>query len=251
MAYVDSSKSIFGAVIYIESLTTNKISFLLAKNRIVNKKLDNKSIPSLELQAIVLGAELLVELYNEMTGPSCVIPLNIYELALFSDSLVRLFWLDSHVNKFDKMNRKTVFVNNRLDTISRLCSQVPIKFGFCAGQDNPADCISRCLSYKQLIRSNYFNPPKTIFNADMYNIIIPNPSINPVDVSQCHTTTYEPIVSLTPLIDVNKYSSFSKLRKVVEIVLGFVNKLKTRISRSTKTSLNLKCYLINRSLRKP
>ena len=57
LAYTDSSKQIFGAVLYLLNQTTGELSFVLAKNRIVNKQLENKTIPTLELQAIMLGVK--------------------------------------------------------------------------------------------------------------------------------------------------------------------------------------------------
>ena len=66
------------------------MSFVLAKNRIVNKQLSNKSMPSLEFQGITFGTEVLIDLFQELSGPACVNPINIVDLELFSDSMVSL-----------------------------------------------------------------------------------------------------------------------------------------------------------------
>ena len=83
-AFVDSSKVMYGTVIYILDEETNKLSFLLSKNRIINKSSENRSIPTLELQAIAFGCETLVELREELAGPLCLNPVeNIRVNSLF------------------------------------------------------------------------------------------------------------------------------------------------------------------------
>ena len=77
-----------GTVIYIPDVNTEKIHFLLARNRMVNKQLENKSIPVLELQAVSFGLEILIDTQQELTAASSVVPIKITELKLYSDSMV-------------------------------------------------------------------------------------------------------------------------------------------------------------------
>ena len=86
----------------------------------MNRQLSAKSIPSLEFQAISLGTEMLIDLYQELGGRSCVCPISIGELHLFTDSMVALAWINSYVNRLDKMNKRSVFILNRLKHITRL-----------------------------------------------------------------------------------------------------------------------------------
>ena len=44
------------------------MSFLPAKNRIVNMQLEEKSIPSLEFHALTLGVEIHMDFYKDFTG---------------------------------------------------------------------------------------------------------------------------------------------------------------------------------------
>ena len=55
LAFTDSSKSIYGVTLYIQSESNGDVSFLMGKNGFINKQLQTKSIPSLEFQAITLG----------------------------------------------------------------------------------------------------------------------------------------------------------------------------------------------------
>ena len=87
--YVDASTVIYGIVVYIRNVKTGKRNFLLAKNKFVNSSLKSKSVPSLELQALILGCETLKNIYDELTGPFCLSKINITDLKIFSDSLVQ------------------------------------------------------------------------------------------------------------------------------------------------------------------
>ena len=124
--YVDASTVIYGVVVYARDVRSGKRSFLLAKNRLVNNSLKSKSVPSLELQALILGYETLIAVYDELTGPFCLSKINMSDLQLFSDSLVALNWVYASVPKLDKQNKKTVFVNNKIERIQKMCEQVPI-----------------------------------------------------------------------------------------------------------------------------
>ena len=104
---------------------------------------------------------------------------------VFSDSVVALNWINSFVNKFDKMRKGNVFVMNRLHQIERLCAVFPVRYSFCAGLSNPADCITRPLSHKQLTKSNYFTGPDLQANCnDVFDIVIPNLLANDSQVSE-------------------------------------------------------------------
>ena len=52
---MDSSAVLYGSVLYIFDKQTNKISFLMAKNRMITSVLKSKSIASLELMAVDFG----------------------------------------------------------------------------------------------------------------------------------------------------------------------------------------------------
>ena len=90
LAFSDSSKQMFGVVIYMQNISTGKVSFVFAKNRIVNKQLESKSMPSLELQGITLAVEEIICLYEELSGSSCMMPIKICDLMIYSDSFVAL-----------------------------------------------------------------------------------------------------------------------------------------------------------------
>ena len=156
-AFVDSSKFIYGLVVYIVNLNTNKISFLLSKNKLINNTLKEKSIPGLKMQAVEFACEILIDLINELSGTACIKPINFEKLPIYTDSLITLWWLNSHSNELSKLQnlQKNIFVMNRLHKISRLCDISSISFYFISGEENPADCVTRPMSSKQLLKSNF------------------------------------------------------------------------------------------------
>ena len=182
IAFTDASQTIYGCVLYLQNLDTKEVHFILSKNRIVGKMHESKSIPSLEFAAITLGVETLVDTKNELSGSQCMFPINIVDMKLYTDSLCCLNWLDSSVNKLDKMNKVSVFVNNRLEKVSKLCEAFPIEFSFVQGFLNPADATTRPMSYKLLMKSCYMSgpaflttPDPDISRPDILSITVPNP----------------------------------------------------------------------------
>ena len=123
---------------------------MIAKNRIINKQLESKSVPALELHAVSLGMETAIEIYLESTSIDSVVPVKINELHLLSDSMATLGWINKYVNKLDKMQKCSIFVKNRSESICKPCSLKPVTFQFISGLENLADLITRPVSFKQL-----------------------------------------------------------------------------------------------------
>lgn len=131
-----------------------------------------------------------------------------------------------------------------------MCKIFPIHFHFIAGFENPADHISRPVSYKQLIKTNYFKGPKFLSGKEgslehsNMEVIVPNPVDNSVEErvsSHLENVTVEAQAMITGvkhgrrehLIPLNKYSSFHHLASVYKCVLRFVHNLKERLKNKT------------------
>jgi hypothetical protein len=127
VAFTDASKSVIGTVVYIRDLTSNTVSFLAAKNKLLNSVMKTKTVPSLEFQVMRLGVEVLLDLYQDLCGTSSVIPIKFTGLELYTDSMVCLHWLYSYALSFDKMQKRSMFIMNRLRAIDEMCS-VPCYF---------------------------------------------------------------------------------------------------------------------------
>lgn len=239
-AFTDSSKNIYGCVIYIINLVTHKVSFLLSKNRIVPKQWKTKSIPSLELQGATFGVETLLDTFEELSGETCVNPVNISKLLVCTDSAVILNWISSYNVRLDKCNKYSVFVANRLEKIGNLCNKHPINFKFCAGKDNPADFVTKPFSYNVLCKSNYIsglslNEIERLDKCGFPDIVVPS-----FDITANVAKIDEPIISLSPIYDCERSSKFSKVVNVHRLVLGFVDRLKrSLVNKSSNVTENM------------
>ena len=231
LAYTDASKNIYAAVLYLRDVSSGKISFVCAKNRIVNSQLQTKTIPSLELQAVTLGVECVVDLKNELSGNKCIVPINIVSCRLFTDSLITLHWLNSYNHKLDKMQKRSVFVLNRLEFIAKQCSKVPITFCFTSTNANPADCVTRPCSYKQFLKSSFITgelPPvsdEPCWTTD-FQVTVPDPGLSQSPDVQMTAVQLDDTPQLIPP---DKYSSFKKLVRVTFYVMKFIQKLKQKV----------------------
>ena len=234
LAFTDASISIYGVVIYILDNETNNLTFLIAKNRLINRQLRTKSIPSLELQAMLFGVETLIDTWKELSGSSCTRPINITNLYLFSDSMVSLCWINSHVTNLDKMNKKKVFVLNRLQKIVELCSVKSITFKFINGLRNPADHVTRPVSPKLLSRDYFCGPEDFKISAlsnsesDEIEVVVPRVQGPTETVSVAQIVEHSECVSL---IDTKKYSRFQRIVSVMSNVFKFITNCKLSIAR--------------------
>ena len=234
VAYVDASKHIYGCVLYLYDKSTKKFNFLLAKNRIISNHLKSKSIAALELLAVEFGTKVVQKLYKELCGDKTIFKIKIEELKVFSDSSISLDWIRSHNLTFEKMNKKPIFIMNRLNSIAKLCENVPVQFSFIAGMENPADCITRALSYKVLVKSNFWSGPKSVAkNIDP--IIVPNPKLTNRDFL---VNTVAAEIS-PPLLDHERFSSFRRVSRVYFNVIRFCAKLVQKVSKRKNLQTSL------------
>lgn len=233
VGFTDASKTIFSAVLYLHDLDSGRLSFVSAKNRLVNTQLKTKTIPSLELQAVVLGVECIYDLKTELSGSKCMHPINILSCKLYTDSLINLHWLNSYNHKLDKMQKRSVFVLNRLEHIARLCDRVPITFCFTSTNENPADCLTRPCSYKQLLKTSYISGiltpcDKSCSTAD-FVVTVPDPRLAASDDVQM---TAAVLGNECPFVPVNRYSSFKKLVRVTYCAMKFIHAFKLKYLKS-------------------
>jgi hypothetical protein len=232
--FTDSSKDLYGVVLYLINLKTMRSSYLLSKNRVVGKNLEGKSIPSLELCAVLLGVETLLKTRDEISNTDLLNAINVVNLVLYTDSMIALNWLDGITNKLSKsQNKLSVFVRNRLFKIQNLCNDKAVTFKFIAGVENPADQVTRAVSFKQLHKTNFYSGPEFLICPEIIpnvlSVTIPSPNFVVNNIVIEKVTSYDKTcIMLTP----SNFSSFSKLVNVHSYVLKFVHKLKVKIGKS-------------------
>ena len=239
ITFTDSSNQIYGCTIFIQNLKDKSVNFLMSKNRLVSKQLEPKTTPALEFNAIVLGVETMRDLFIDISGPKALVPISVKELCIYSDSAVSLSWINSFAN-LDKNNKRTVFIRNRLERLDRLCSTCPVVFSFVDGVSNPADKITRCLSHKQLVNSNYFTGPEFLKSGDLPCradfLTVKLPCKFKEQVSLTANTVISGNVTTKNPINLERYSSLQKLISTFVNVLKFCNALKRAVKRKNKCS---------------
>ena len=226
LTFTDASHDIFGCVIYLLHVETGKLSFISAKNRLVNSQLHHKSIPSLELNAINLGVACSMEIYNDLSGSSCLCPLNVTKIILASDSMCALQWLSSSSVNLDKMRQCSAFVMNRIHNIQRLCEHIPVYFRFINGKENPADFVTRCTSYNILSKSCFLEGP------DLNTLSIVDLSFTIPHYELQDSVCANPILSKDrseDLINISEFSDFRRLVLIYRTLLWCVSKWKSKI----------------------
>ena len=154
------------------------------------------------------------------------------------------------------MQNKPVFVSNRLQTIARACEKCPITFSFVLGSLNPADCVTRCVSYKQLIKTNFLSGPNfdevldsdnsigqefnvTILNRMLSNDFDSNVSHENIDITESKPTSLSTSsTALDTLINPSNFSSFRHLVLIYRKVLNCARtwQLKTGIESNINTN---------------
>ena len=223
---VDASRFFYGAVVHILDESTGKMSFLFAKNRMLTKNLKTKSIASLELQAVEFGVRLMHKTREELTGSKAVNPIKISKLSVYTDSSICLDWLRAFGQTYSKMNKRPAFIINRLNNITKACKDNQTEFNFIAGKQNPADCITRPLSYKILRESCYWRGPDISVECEN-TVTLPNPNLVVEPDVSMYATSSE--LSPGPLISQTRFSSFRRILNVHVKVLTFISKLMNRV----------------------
>ena len=108
----------------------------------------------------MLATEVLLELYKELCTDKTVSPIKITDLLVYTDSMVSLAWIRSFFVNHEKMQKRSIFIMNRLKELNDLTVTHPVTYRFIEGNENPADCVTRPLSYKSLCKTSYFTGPK-------------------------------------------------------------------------------------------
>ena len=150
---------------------------------------------------------------------------------------------------------------NRLHAIDELCRVFLVNFHFIAGNNNPADYLSRPVSYRILSRPNYYSGPGFLCKetkaqgVEAISVTIPKPHARNTDevldvgnqtTSISLSALQETFTALEPqktgkveiehFIPLAKFSSFHFLVSVHRCVLRFINNIKLRLAEKGKLS---------------
>ena len=220
IAFADASKEIIGCVLYLRDNVTGNISFAFCKNKILNSSLSSKSIPILELCSLSFAAQTAVDFRKELSG--AFKPISIDTIHLYSDSMISLNWVTNKVLFESKIERKGPLVNNKLDQIVKLGNECTLNFHHVGGKENPADCVTRCISSDVLKKRYFYSCPDLCFD----NFVSVPPTVNDAfSVNIVNSDKHE-----DSFLPIDKFSSFKKLCNVTHYVYKFIHNVKLRVN---------------------
>ena len=218
----DSSKLAMGLVVYLWDLKTDHVSFIYSKTRMIGKKLNLKSMPVKELCALSWGVETVVSVFKTLTNS--MLPLKISKVIALADSTIALSWVKARAIHFDKIEKKAVLINNRVNGIVSTCQSVPVTFGHISGETNPADVVSRAKSHGKIASSCFYSGP---------NLKILKEETDSFVVSTRSGDAFVGATTLSfdePLLELDKHSSFKRSARVMEYVFSFVQIYKDKLA---------------------
>ena len=223
LVFTDASKNFLSTVLFLYELGTGKVSFVLAKNRLVAGNLARKTIPVLELMAMKFGVKISIDFKNQLSNAFC--PVNISSVELHSDSMISLQWLRAKCYKTSKVEKKGNNVNSVLNSIVDSIANENFSFFHISGDKNPADMGTKTVSAKVLSSTNFFDGPD---KKDLSEV--PMISSQKGVFAACNLINGEHTKKTSPM-DINKYSSFQKVCKIYHFVRKYIYLLKIKVSR--------------------
>ena len=255
-AFTDSSKDAYGVVIYIKNEISGKVTYMMSRTKLLNKNSCKRTMPTLELQALVFGIETVANLVEDLSGNKVVVPINIGSKYIFTDSMVCVQWLRSYSINFEKQSSLSVFTRNKLKRIDELCQYNKLWISHIQGKSNPADYLTRCTSYKIISKSEFYSGPGFIKNGSPINfdcsVQMPNNNCKRTDqicenelFVACNDNDNSNINkpntenSMNHIIPLDRYSNFDFHLKVFSFILKFINKLKSKVSCKGRYNYNL------------
>ena len=163
-----------------------------------------RSLPQLELTSLQLGTQFAKYLVNILKD------FNIERVLIWSDSEVALQWIRNN-------NSNIVYVRNRVANIHETGSD--FQFMHVASGDNPADLVTRGITFKQFSNSPiWFSGPKWLPYPEKWPVQKPN-----IVVCEIVSEVIPELPSVEPIFDCMKYSSLSKLLSVTKYVFKFIS----------------------------
>ena len=228
--FADASNKAYGTVAHTVDSVNNRSNLLISKARVAPCKEGRLTIPKLELTASLIGARLIRYLSN------------IHQFKtnyLWSDSTVVISWITGD------RELKDVYVANQVAEVKTILTQHSIQVKYVPTKDNPADYLSRECSSKQLKSSNWLHGPSWLLTCEF-----PEQTNLEVVVNEL-TVEVNPIHPVQPIIDLTRFSSFTRAIREMTKVIEFCQSPANPFEKLIRQELLLHCTSIHAFLNNP
>ena len=189
------------------------------------------TIPRLELCGAHLLARLLFHVREALRIP-------IQNFYAWTDSTIVLSWLEGNPLRF-----KT-YVGNRVSSIIELVA--PSQWNHVNGVQNPADCASRGLFPSELIEHKlWWDGPEWLCSAPTKwpkQSLISTAEETEEERKICSLAT---TIVKSPVLPIDRYSSFTKLKRVTAWILRFASNCRSRKNGSNRVTSPLTVEELN------
>ena len=222
--FCDSSAEAYGFVAYAVD-EEGRSKYLHSKSKLapLNKR-NEHSIPTLELMGVILALKCLPTILEAYQN------IQIQFVNICVDAQVVLNWLLTKETKV-----KSKFLKNRViedDALKEEIAKkfkVPVAYHYVHTEENPADVITKGLSYSKYLEKQKFwlEGPQWLTNDFHLWPQYPLLSISSTQKGKIMTAcTLQPPKVNTGIVNINKYSSFEGLLKGTAYLFKFLSKIK-------------------------
>ena len=222
--FSDASERAYAGVIYLRVTDSQggvHVSLVTSKTKVAPIK--RLTIPRLEL----CGAHLLAQLLHHVKE---VFRIPLHKVHAWTDSTIVVAWLAGDSRRF-----KT-YVGNRVSQIVDLIA--PDRCKHVSGAQNPADCASRGLFPSELLDHKLWwdGPDWLCLDPTEWPRPSENTTQNVSRDEEKEICLHATVTTKKPLIGLDRYSSFSKLKRTIAWMLRFLYNccaVKRELSRRT------------------
>ena len=230
--FCDASELAYAVVVYLRMVDSDENVYMsLATSKTKVAPIKRLTIPRLEL----CGAHLLIRLLFHVREALRIPIQNVYA---WTDSTIVLSWLEGNPRRF-----KT-YIGNRVSSIIELVA--PSQWNHVNRAQNPADCASWGLFPSELIEHKlWWDGPEWLCSAPTNW-----PKQSPISTAE-ETEEERKICSLattivkSPVLPIDRYSSFTKLKRVTAWILRFASNCRSRKNGSNRVTSPLTVEKLN------